>query len=195
MSSTRDRRRLHRPHRRQQPPRHAPPRGTSSSPAQSHARPVQVPSMAIARSTTRRLIHAASSISFGLSVSTSTTRWKCRRRHARTTQLECSPAQYRPALAMHSARREIGTQTSVGKHRQPGFELQAGEVGVMAGLPQAVRSSGRVAHSKLAPPRSSAMACTVCACSSTAGRAAVEFEEQGRCLGQRGLAEQVDGLQ
>jgi D-lactate dehydrogenase (cytochrome) len=25
--------------------------------------------------------------------------------------------------------------------------------------------------------------------------AAVEFEEQGRCLGQRGLAEQVDGLQ
>ena len=41
------------------------------------------------------------------------------------------------SAAMHSARREIGTHTSVASRAQPGLQLQAREIGVVARLPQA----------------------------------------------------------
>ena len=97
--------------------------------------------------------------------------------------------------AMHSARREIGTQTSVGKQRQAGLQLQAGEIGVVPGLPQAAAVFRVGRPLEIGTAQFAGDGLHGFRLFGDPGRAAVEFEEQGRRLGQRRLAEQVDGLQ
>jgi len=66
-----------------------------------------------------------------------------------------------------SARRLMGTQASVLMARQPGREETAAKYELCRAVHKRVRSSGVDAHSKLLPPLSRAMSCTVSACSFT----------------------------
>ena len=76
-----------------------------------------------------------------------------------------------PIRRTHSARREIGTQASVVTVRQPGFDLQAGEVGVVARRPQPRALLGRASPTRSPRRRARcAISCTVSACSCDAGR-------------------------
>ena len=68
---------------------------------------------------------------------------------------------------MHSARREIGTQTSVTMPLAPGRSAMVAQNASWRACHRRLRSSARAVHWNSAPPQSRAIARTVSACSAT----------------------------
>ena len=159
-------------------------RGSASCLRRSPCSPVQVPSIAMARSRGGRGRPVARAHLVGVVHHHQHRRsGSCRRRRARRSARRArSPSMSRLVSMMHSARREIGTQTSVTIACAPGRKDLLAQKTWWRAAQRRFRSSARVAHSNAAVSEVLRDLAEPLRLFDDAGLGAVKFEEEHRRL-------------